>query len=380
MRLVTGFLCLMLCISGIEKVTGQEYVQSLDIRIEHKPKIVTINGKPTVYYELHLANFSDASVKLTKLEVKDHVGNTPVFSVTGDEWGHRHKTAGTSEELPEGVLSPGDASVIYLEFTLPAELKGRKLQHQFYLVFPDKETKDTVSVAGPVMELRETEIVLGPPLRGGPWVAIYAPSWERGHRRVFYTVKGKARIPGRFAIDFMKLDDAGKVVKGNKDLIKNWYGYGAEVLAVADGIVTSARDDFSESPTISGHPRYSAAKATGNYLSIDIGNNCYVFYEHLKPGSIRVKAGQKVKKGEVIASLGFTGQSSGPHLHLHVANADSPLGAEGIPFLLEDFSLLGNYKDLSNFKKEPWIPVKDKDHPKITRERPGPNSVIRFFP
>lgn len=379
MKLLPGLLYLILCIPCVEKAAGQEYIQTPDIRIGHPPKTVLINGKPTVYYELHLANFSDTPIEFTELTVtEDHPSGSVVFSVTGEAWEHRHKMAGTWKKLPEGILPPGSASVIYMDFTLPPELKNRKLRHHFYFVPPGGDANHPVSVSGPLIKPGETEISLGPPLRGGPWAAIYDPSWERGHRSVFYTVGGKARIPGRFAIDFMKLDHQGNVVKGDRDTVKNWYGYGAEVLAVADGTIASARDDFPESPTISGHPRHPAAKATGNYVSIAIGNDRYVFYEHLKPGSIRVKPGQKVKKGEVIASLGFTGQSTGPHLHLHMADTDSPLGAEGIPFLLEHFSLLGNYKDFSKFGKEPWIPVSDDNKAEITRERPGPNSIVSF--
>lgn len=71
----------------------------------------------------------------------------------------------------------------------------------------------------------------------------------------------------------------------------------------------------------------------------------------MKPKSIKVKTGQKVKKGDAIASLGFTGQTTGPHLHFHEADADSPLGAEGIPFVFEQFEILGSYADFGILAK-----------------------------
>ncbi|MGS2761904.1 M23 family metallopeptidase [Sinomicrobium sp. M5D2P9] len=357
---------------------GQEYVQTPDIRIGHQPEIVTIAGKPTVYYELHITNFSDSPVQFTRLDVMGQPDSIPVFSITGDEWQLRHKTAGTAEPLPDNVLPPGGASVIFMEFILPPTIKNRTLIHNFRFIHPENAKTKPVFFTGPVLEPRETTVILGPPLRGGPWTAIYSPDWERGHRRVFYTEGGKARIPGRFAIDFMQTDSMGKLVKGDEDQVKNWYGYGADVLAVVDGTVASARDDFTESATVSGHPRYPSEKATGNYISLKIDDNRYVFYEHLKPGSIRVKTGQKVKKGEVIAALGFTGQSTGPHLHLHVADANSPLGAEGLPFLFEHFSLLGYYTDFSRFGKMPWDPAKKDSEQEKYQERPAPNTVIRF--
>jgi murein DD-endopeptidase MepM/ murein hydrolase activator NlpD len=108
-----------------------------------------------------------------------------------------------------------------------------------------------------------------------------------------------------------------------------------------------------------------------------MGNNAFAFYEHLKPNSIRVRAGQKVKKGEVIASLGFTGQSTGPHLHFHVANRNAPLDAEGIPYVFEEFTLAGFYNDFSLFGKERWdVPINGKI--RIRNELPGSNTVIDF--
>src|SRR3546814_3208759 len=90
-----------------------------------------------------------------------------------------------------------------------------------------------------------------------------------------------------------------------------------------------------ESATISAHPENALGDATGNYVALDLGDGRHAFYEHLKPGSIRVVPGQRVRRGEVIAELGFTGDSTGPHLHFHVADAPSPLGAEGLPFEID---------------------------------------------
>ena len=57
-------------------------------------------------------------------------------------------------------------------------------------------------------------------------------------------------------------------------------------------------------------------------------------YAHLQPGSIRVKVGDKVKTGQVLGLVGNTGNSSEPHLHFQLMNANSPLGSEGLPYTL----------------------------------------------
>lgn len=357
MKVIYG---LSLFILAFTTVSGQKYQSSLDMRIPFSPDVVTINGKPTVYYELHLTSSASDSIRLSNLDIYDPTDSTVVISYNGDDLKKRSDK--------KSMLPPGASCVIYLEFDI-----HNKVQLVHHIKFEHLHNK-LEEQGAPVQLSKKAQLVIGSPLSAGPWAAVYDPAWQNGHRRVIFTVDGKARIPGRFAIDFIRLNDQGKYAKGNDDVVKNWYGYEADVLAVADGIVASTRDDFPESLTISGTPSYTADKATGNYISIDIGNNNIVFYEHLKPGSIKVKPGQRVKKGSVIASLGFTGQSTGPHLHFHVANANSPLGAEGIPFVFEQFTLLGSYPDFESFGKTPWVPRQML----ITKERPASNTVVNF--
>lgn len=249
------------------------------------------------------------------------------------------------------------------------------LFHSIEYRLSDKHHTDVIEGVEFTSHKAET-VVFGRPLAGGPWAAIYEPAWTRGHRRVFYTRNGKARFPGRFAIDFIRLDMNGMYAEGDENYIENWHGYGTPVLAVTDGIVASVRNDFHESNTLDQHPKYSAGQATGNYVSLDIGNGNFVFYEHLKPNSIKVEPGEKVSKGDVIGAIGFTGQTTGPHLHLHLANRNSPLGAEGLPFVFEQFAPVGSYKKFENFGKKKWTSTVINDT--VYNERPAPNTVLIF--
>jgi murein DD-endopeptidase len=104
----------------------------------------------------------------------------------------------------------------------------------------------------------------------------------------------------------------------------------------------------------SGKPRMPITldNAAGNYVSLDLGNGRFAFYEHLREGSVRVKVGDRVTHGQAIAQLGSSGSvSSGPHLHFHVSNANSPLGAEGVPFVLRKFVLRAAFPSISAFAK-----------------------------
>ncbi len=75
----------------------------------------------------------------------------------------------------------------------------------------------------------------------------------------------------------------------------------------------------------------------GNHIDLDLGGGVYAMYAHLQPGSLRVKVGDKVKRGQLLALVGNTGNSTEPHLHFQLMNDNSPLGSDGLPYALSGF-------------------------------------------
>jgi hypothetical protein len=358
-------LCLSLLVFVVAPpIVGQLQDKKLLVRIPQAPQRVIIDGRPVIYYELQLKNISSDTFRVSRVEV---FGTRPLLSIEGKD---------LNDRISNVVLIPQHTSTLYVELENLHTNDG-VLNHQLEYILPIEGKEPGifhVSVATPIVKVPAP--VLAAPLREGNWAAIYSPVWQRGHRRVCFTFDDKDYLPGRFAIDFVRLDSVGRYASGNEDSVANWYGYGNAVYAVADGAVVAMRTDFAESPTLSGHPAYAAADATGNFVAVDIGHGQVVFYEHLKPGSIPVSRGQRVRKGQVLGAIGFTGQSTGPHLHLHVANAPLPLRAEGLPFVFLDFQLVGRYPDFGVFGKSVWSPVKTSTP--VACERPAPNTVIRF--
>jgi len=92
---------------------------------------------------------------------------------------------------------------------------------------------------------------------------------------------------------------------------------GTKVVAPADGIVTKA----------------GPAGGFGNSVFISHGYGIITRYGHL--ASYNVKVGQRVKRGDVVAMVGTTGRSTGPHLHyellVHQRNVDP------IKYILEEY-------------------------------------------
>jgi murein DD-endopeptidase len=272
--------------------------------------------------------------------------------------------------------------VVYLWLPLDtaAPIPSR-LQHRIAVEVMRTSRRQQVLVSGAAVDVRrERPIVLSPPLRGGPWVALYDPMLIGGHRTAVYAVDGRARIPARFAIDWVRVEADGTHARGDRSRIENWYGYAAEVLAVADGTVVEAHDDITEAPTLESPAPIPLENVSGNYVALDLGGGRFAFYEHLKHGSLRVKRGDRLKRGQVLGLLGNSGgSSSGPHLHFHVADAGDELAAEGLPFVFESFRVLGAFGTISAFRTgEPWKPVQSGAGGGRQNELPSPNAIVMF--
>jgi murein DD-endopeptidase MepM/ murein hydrolase activator NlpD len=96
----------------------------------------------------------------------------------------------------------------------------------------------------------------------------------------------------------------------------------------------------------------------------------------LQPGSLKVKVGDKVRRGQVLGLVGNSGNSTEPHLHFHVSDANSPLGCEGLPYALSAFEVLGRIEGLQGGKMPPWKPLTTPEAHKL--EMPLANVVVRF--
>jgi murein DD-endopeptidase len=108
-----------------------------------------------------------------------------------------------------------------------------------------------------------------------------------------------------------------------------------------------------------------------------LGNGRFAFYEHLQPGSIRVRIGDRVRSGQVLGLLGNSGSSSlGPHLHFHISDINSPLGAEGFPYVFRSFEVLGAVETIARDTK--WVPQPNPEVKRRRMEMPLANTVLRF--
>lgn len=88
---------------------------------------------------------------------------------------------------------------------------------------------------------------------------------------------------------------------------------GTDIYAAEDGVVLVAQSWSSY----------------GNCVIIDHGNGLWTLYGHIRNGGIKVEKGETVKKGQKIAEVGSTGNSTGPHLHFEVRKNEVPVNPSG---------------------------------------------------
>lgn len=140
----------------------------------------------------------------------------------------------------------------------------------------------------------------------------------------------------RYAYDFVMLDNQGKSFCGEQTNAKSYYCYGKDILAPADGVVVGVLDGQPDSViTKNGIVDCSANDIYGNHIIIKHSDACYSVLAHLKGGTICARVGEAVRRGQMIAQCGNSGNSSEPHLHFQIQNGKSRFFSAGIPICFD---------------------------------------------
>jgi murein DD-endopeptidase MepM/ murein hydrolase activator NlpD len=326
-----------------------ETATPLTVSIPIAPTPADVGGSRRLFYEFRLASFAHNPGVIGELTVFDRRTGAVINDDKGDALtGLMARPGAEAGDKDVLTIPSGGVATIFMETTLPPgmtkppDLGWRLDFHKAAETDPAKLAAMQRPIEAPLAISAAAPIEIGFPLSAGDWVAANGPSNTSIHRRSLQVVDGEARIAQRFAIDWVKLGPDGRLFHGDKAKNANWYGFGTPVLAVADAIVSAAHDGVPENePSDQRAVPITLETVGGNYLILDLGAGHYAFYAHLQPGSARVKVGDRVHRGQVLALLGNTGNSDAPHLHFHIADANSPLGAEGLPYSFAAYQSLG---------------------------------------
>ncbi len=354
-------------------------VVPVEVRLANSPQTVRGEGVSHRLYELRLSSFAPREMRLEAVQILDQTG-AALARLEGEALDRLIAQPGATPDNPR-VLPPSGQAILYLDAATPdGAPEPTALSHslRFAGTRPDAPVdRTTVTTAAQPVSTRPP-VVLEPPLRGAGWLAANALSNDADHRRTMVVVDGEARVAQRFAIDFVRLDAQGRAFVGDPQSNEAWVGFGAPVLAGADGVVVAADTLPDNTPGAPPLAPVNLQTIGGNHVVVRLEDGSHVFYGHLKQGSVRVHAGETLAAGDVLGALGNSGQSDAPHLHIHVADGPSALGADGRAFAFRRFDVQGHVPSLSVLETaDGWVPGAEPRRSRAV-ELPVDNAVVDF--
>jgi len=322
---------------GDQSETNPPLTAPLEISIPAEPWAFRAGDKWNLVYELHVVNIGNAACSLRQVTVRSagH-GNAVLATLKGNTLDAAMVHPWVDTKAPT-TIEPASVAVIFMWVTLDrGEDVPAALSHTVTMTLAGY--RNDLSITIPALHvIRKPVPVIGPPLRGADWGAAHGPANDSTHRRGLLSIEGRSYIAERYAIDWLRIAPTGDVHTGTGSRNEDYPGYGADVIAVADGTVTEVTSDIPEN--ILGHPPVvpiTLRTICGNHVIEQIGPNLFASYCHLQSG-ISVKLGAKLKRGQPLGLVGNTGSSDAPHLHFHVCSANSTLACEGVPYALKSF-------------------------------------------
>jgi murein DD-endopeptidase MepM/ murein hydrolase activator NlpD len=317
-------------------VSGALEIVPIDVTVPDSPTPFKARGRWNLAYELRIASFADkGDLEITRVEVLGQ-DRKALVTISGDSL----KAAIDPDGAVGTTLKPRTYTTIFMWISASSlDEFPLALQHRVTLRSLDEpEELSTETRESPIS--RQAIIVIDPPLRGDGWVAANGPSNSSFHRRAILPVDGTAFIGQRYAIDWAQQYQDGLWFRDSEKLNNNYRGYGQMVYAVADGTITETKDGIPENvPGDSRAVEITLETAAGNHVIEQIGAHAYATYAHLQPGSLRVKLGDHVRRGQVLGLLGNSGNANAPHLHFQVCDANSVFVCNGVPYAISSFGV-----------------------------------------
>lgn len=298
------------------------------------------DGKVHLAYELRLTNVLAQEVTLTSVDVL--ADDKTLLNLSGDRLGYWTRIIGTP--IPTTKVGPAQTAIVWLDVALdegaavPGQLVhavGISVPEPMPPLFPGTLTENVA----PVTVATRQPVVISPPLAGPNWLDGNGCCDMGAHRTALNPIDGELWAAERFAIDYVQLNPEGRLFTGDQGRIDSYPYFGADILAVADGPVVAAVDGLPEQVPGNSPTGLALDQYAGNHIVQDLGDGNYALYAHIKTGAVTVKPGDQLTAGQVIGSVGNTGNSDAPHLHFHVMSTPDPLASNGLPFVLTGFKV-----------------------------------------
>ena len=237
----------MLCACDLDLPTTPQSPSDAGLSVEAnpQPQFVPSLGQQHFIYELHVRNLRSRPMFFQQIEILNPSASYAL--VTAFESANlivRILSNGPGDD-PVG-LAPNERAIILLSYALDDGTVPARIVHRLWM---QQANGEGLTVLSEEVALRtETPAVIGPPLKGS-WGVANAPGSNNPHRTRTVNDQEEVRIPERFAIDLSRgAWDEGQEMPSNPTLLERSASWGADVIAVSDGVVVHAVNHILDNP------------------------------------------------------------------------------------------------------------------------------------
>ena len=289
-------------------------------------------GEQRLNFDFILSNDGDRPLRIDGVEVSafDAAGRLVLRRFVDD-----NGSSPSVETLGRRDVPAGGRAIVFNPFhTFPADVELGELRYRVVL----RDSANAEQVVDAIVRPRafRPATALSLPLAGP--IIVYDGHDFYGHHRRLALSDDFARQLGitsnfmRYSFDFIPVDSAGDMSRGDVAENTAWFGFGAPVMAPAAGRVVAAVDTAADDRTVVVPAVMQDPVALyGNYVVIDHGGGEFSLLGHIRQGSLQVRPGDSVTSGQVVAAVGAAGSSHMPHLHYELRTGPGARGVEGLP-------------------------------------------------
>ncbi|MEV4863626.1 M23 family metallopeptidase [Streptomyces ossamyceticus] len=317
---------------------------------------VATDGKTHLAYELLTTSSlpSSTRLRLDRVDVRDARTHRVVGSLRGQALAEAANPVGDPLPGADAYTPPPPAPtptviegsqqwIIWLDLVLDrGRPEPKVLEHRLSgAVLAPSGSSPFEETVQPTRTSGVPPLNLNAPVRPGTWYSSESCCGNTHHRRGLAPINGRFYVPQRFAIDWYRVGEQGQTWEGDPARLTSYLSYRQPVVASTGGTVVEVQDGIPDNTPPVTPPVPPIEETVGNHVTVEVAPGRYLLYAHLKPGSLRVREGDRVATGQVLGRIGNSGNSTTPHLHFQVMTTPEFFPTDSPPFTFRKFRVVG---------------------------------------